>query len=137
MSWFSMRMQPYEANVPIDSGRLVPWIAYSPPDSVMAATPIGLFGAPPGISSGSAGLAAVLTTERAAAVRARRAVRFDMTAGPVLVTVAVRLSSPAGCASAHMAVSGLETSCSPWGKRLHYPAQLSHVWTTLPATITT
>src|SRR3954454_11218908 len=33
------------ANLPIDSGRLVPWMAYSPPDRVMAATPIGLLGA--------------------------------------------------------------------------------------------
>src|SRR4051794_41310448 len=48
MSSLSMRMQPYEANVPIESGRFVPWIAYSPPESVMAATPIGLLGAPPG-----------------------------------------------------------------------------------------
>src|SRR5215211_1861170 len=52
-------MQPYEANLPIDSGLLVPWMAYSPPESVMAATPIGLLGAPPGITSGSAGLSAL------------------------------------------------------------------------------
>src|SRR5215210_5168453 len=58
MSWLSMRMQPYEAKVPIDSGLLVPWMAYSPPESVMAATPIGLFGAPPGITSGNVGLSA-------------------------------------------------------------------------------
>src|SRR5215211_8208385 len=45
MSWLSMRMQPYESNVPIDSGLFVPWMAYSPPDRVMAATPIGLLGA--------------------------------------------------------------------------------------------
>src|SRR5215207_4701896 len=38
-------MQPYEANLPIDSGLLVPWMAYSPPESVMAATPIGSLGA--------------------------------------------------------------------------------------------
>ena len=29
--------------------------------------------------------------------------RFDMAAGPVFVTVAVRLSSPTGCASGHVA----------------------------------
>src|SRR3954470_21605358 len=51
--------QPYEANLPIDSGLLVPWMAYSPPDRVMAPTPIGLLGAPPGITSGSAGLSAL------------------------------------------------------------------------------
>src|SRR3954451_18996559 len=45
MSWLSMRMQPQEANLPIDSGLLVPWMAYLPPDSVMAAMPIGLLGA--------------------------------------------------------------------------------------------
>src|SRR3954471_17517442 len=44
MSWLSMRMQPYEANLPTDSGLLVPWMAYLPPDSVMAAMPIGLLG---------------------------------------------------------------------------------------------
>src|SRR5689334_9717460 len=59
MSWLSMRMQPYEANLPIDSGLFVPWMAYSPPESVMAATPIGLLGAPPGITSGRAGLSAL------------------------------------------------------------------------------
>src|SRR5215212_2521660 len=59
MSWLSMRMQPYEANLPIDSGLFVPWMAYSPPDRVMAATPIGLLGAPPGITSGSFGLSAL------------------------------------------------------------------------------
>src|SRR3954468_4443471 len=59
MSSLSMRMQPYEANVPIESGRFVPWIAYSPPESVVAATPIGLLGAPPGITSGSFGLSAL------------------------------------------------------------------------------
>ena len=32
MSWLCMRMHPYEANVPIDSGRFVPWMAYSPPE---------------------------------------------------------------------------------------------------------
>src|SRR5829696_8009876 len=58
MSSLSMRMQPYEANVPIDSGRFVPWMAYSPPETVMAATPIGLLGAPPGITSGRLGLSA-------------------------------------------------------------------------------
>ena len=35
---------------------LVPWMAYSPPESVMAATPIGLRGEPPGITSGMLGL---------------------------------------------------------------------------------
>jgi hypothetical protein len=34
--------------VPTDSGRFVPWIAYSPPESVMARGPIGLRGEPPG-----------------------------------------------------------------------------------------
>src|SRR3954469_7045276 len=58
MSSLCMRMQPYGADLPIDSGLLVPWMAYSPPDRVMAATPIGLLGAPPGITSGSAGLSA-------------------------------------------------------------------------------
>src|SRR6266446_9627460 len=41
---------------PIDSGRLVPWIAYSPPDKVRAATPMGLWGDPPGITAGRSGL---------------------------------------------------------------------------------
>src|SRR5215213_5450275 len=59
ISSLSMRMQPYEANVPIEDGLLAPWMAYSPPDRVMAAIPIGLFGAPPGITSGSTGLSAV------------------------------------------------------------------------------
>src|SRR5215208_807324 len=56
MSSLYMRMQPYEAYLPIDSGRFVPWIAYSPPDRVKAATPIWLFGAPPGMTSGRSGL---------------------------------------------------------------------------------
>ena len=47
--------------------------------------------------------AVVLTSVRAAAARARRVVRFGMTAGSVLVTLAVRLSSPPGCASGHAA----------------------------------
>jgi hypothetical protein len=34
-------------------GALVPWIAYSPPDSVMAAAPIGLCEEPPGTTLGS------------------------------------------------------------------------------------
>src|SRR5215216_8160283 len=55
ISRLCMRMQPYETNLPIDSGRLVPWIAYSPPESVRAATPIGLFGAPPGMPLGGFG----------------------------------------------------------------------------------
>src|SRR5215210_696370 len=54
-----MRMQPYEANVPIEDGLFVPWMAYSPPERVMAAAPIGLFGAPSGITSGSVGLSAL------------------------------------------------------------------------------
>src|SRR5215218_10063473 len=41
MSSLYVRMQPYEAYLPIDSGRFVPWMAYSPPDRVRAATPIG------------------------------------------------------------------------------------------------
>src|SRR5215212_8952900 len=45
-----MRMQPEDTKPPIESGRFVPWIAYSPPDSVNAATPIGLLGDPPGIT---------------------------------------------------------------------------------------
>src|SRR3954469_8464114 len=56
MSSLYIRMQPYEANLPIDSGRLVPCMAYSPPERVRAATPIGLLGAPPGITSGRLGL---------------------------------------------------------------------------------
>src|SRR5215207_6189801 len=62
MSSLYMRMQPYEANVPIDSGRFVPWIAYSPPDRVSARGPIGLPGSPPGITSGSFGLSALTSS---------------------------------------------------------------------------
>src|ERR1043165_4413294 len=47
MSWFYMRMQPYDTKPPIELGSLVPWMAYSPPDSVSAAAPIGLPGEPP------------------------------------------------------------------------------------------
>jgi len=35
---------------------LVPWMAYSPPASVMAATPMGFRGVPPGITFGRNGL---------------------------------------------------------------------------------
>ena len=49
MSLLYILMHPYETNPPIDSGRLVPWMAYSPPRRVSAACPTGLFGAPPGI----------------------------------------------------------------------------------------
>src|SRR5207244_1813099 len=55
MSWLCMRMQPYETKPPIEPGALVPWIAYWPPESVIAATPIGLCGLPPGITAGSEG----------------------------------------------------------------------------------
>jgi hypothetical protein len=47
------------------------------------------------------------TIIREAAARAKRAARFDMTAGPVLVTVAVRTSAPVECASGHIAVSSI------------------------------
>src|SRR5215204_5703855 len=59
MSWLYMRMQPYDAKVPIEDGLLVPWIAYSPPESVSARGPIGLPGEPPGITCGSFGLSAL------------------------------------------------------------------------------
>src|SRR5213082_1199966 len=41
MSWLYMRMHPCETNPPIVPGALVPRMAYSPPDSVMAAAPTG------------------------------------------------------------------------------------------------
>ena len=57
MSSLCMRMQPYDAERPIEFGALVPWIAYSPPPlSVMAAAPIGFSGVPPGMTSGMFGL---------------------------------------------------------------------------------
>ena len=43
---------------------------------------------------------------RVAAVRAIVAVRFDMTAGPVLVTVAIRTAALVECAPAHIDVRG-------------------------------
>ncbi len=45
-----------ETKPPIDPGALVPWMAYSPPDRVSAAAPIGLRGEPPGMTSGRRGL---------------------------------------------------------------------------------
>src|SRR5579872_2741300 len=56
MSSLYMRTQPYETKPPTEPGRLVPWMAYSPPASVIAATPIGLRGEPPGMTSGMKGL---------------------------------------------------------------------------------
>src|SRR5258708_39985701 len=56
ISAFNMGMQPYETKPPIEPGELVPWIAYSPPASVIAATPIGLRGDPPGMTAGMYGL---------------------------------------------------------------------------------
>src|ERR1700759_1464963 len=56
MSALSIRMQPYDTKPPTEPGMLVPWMAYSPPESVIAATPIGLRGEPPGITSGMFGL---------------------------------------------------------------------------------
>src|SRR4029079_9741789 len=56
MSSLYMRMQPYETNPPTDFGAFVPWIAYSPPASVIAATPSGFVGEPPGMSLGNVGL---------------------------------------------------------------------------------
>src|SRR5260370_8219995 len=56
MSSLYMRMQPYDTKPPTDPGMLVPWIAYSPPANVIAATPIGLRGDPPGMTSGIEGL---------------------------------------------------------------------------------
>ena len=54
MSSLYMRMQPCDTNPPIVPGASVPWMAYSPPpDSVMAATPIGLSEVPPGTTLGS------------------------------------------------------------------------------------
>src|SRR5215207_11232294 len=47
---------------------------------------------------------------RVAAARAMAAVRFNMTAGPVLVTVAVRTSAPIACAPAHIGCTGLSWS---------------------------
>ena len=52
MSWLYMRMQPCETNPPIVPGALVPRMAYSPPDSVMAAAPTGLC-EEPGTTPGS------------------------------------------------------------------------------------
>jgi hypothetical protein len=40
---------------PIEFGALVPWIAYWPPDNVIAAAPIGLAGDPLAITSGTLG----------------------------------------------------------------------------------
>src|SRR6202043_969197 len=56
MSSLYIRMQPYDTKPPTEPGMLVPWIAYSPPAKVMAATPIGLRGEPPGMTSGIDGL---------------------------------------------------------------------------------
>src|SRR5215212_1140751 len=98
MSWLSIRMQPYEANLPIDSGRLVPWMAYSPPESVMAATPIGLLGAPPGITSGSAGLSALTSAGgvgRLHVLAADLGLALPLLAGPTHChRVADRLAAP-------------------------------------------
>ena len=55
MSALYMRMQPCETKPPIESGRLVPWMAYSPPRKVSAAAPIGLWVEPPGMTRGSFG----------------------------------------------------------------------------------
>src|SRR6266516_2585349 len=51
-----MRMQPYDTKPPTDDGTFVPWMAYCPPLRVIAATPIGFLGDPPGITSGMFGL---------------------------------------------------------------------------------
>src|SRR6202035_5802067 len=56
MSSLYMRTQPYDTKPPTEPGMLVPWMAYSPPASVIAATPIGLRGDPPGMTSGIDGL---------------------------------------------------------------------------------
>ena len=54
MSALCMRMQPCDTNLPIEPSLLVPWMAYwPPPDSVIAATPIGFCGEPPGTTAGS------------------------------------------------------------------------------------
>src|ERR1700759_125903 len=56
MSALSIRIQPYDTKPPTEPGMLVPWMAYSPPGSVIAATPIGLRGEPPGTTFGMFGL---------------------------------------------------------------------------------
>src|SRR5579864_5896496 len=52
MSSLYMRIQPWDTKPPIDPGLLVPWMAYSVPASVIAATPIGFCGDPPGTTGG-------------------------------------------------------------------------------------
>ena len=53
-----------ETKPPTEPGMLVPWIAYSPPASVIAATPIGLRGEPPGMTSGIDGLSCFTSARR-------------------------------------------------------------------------
>src|SRR5262249_35241707 len=55
MSALYMRMQPYDTKPPTELGTLVPWIAYCPPERVMAATPMGFRGEPPGMTLGRLG----------------------------------------------------------------------------------
>src|SRR5262249_60812476 len=50
-----MRKQPYDTKPPTEPGTLVPWMAYWPPLSVIAAAPIGFLGEPPAMRSGSRG----------------------------------------------------------------------------------
>ena len=40
-------MHPTKTKLPTEPGTLVPWMAYSPPASVIAATPMGSRGEPP------------------------------------------------------------------------------------------
>ena len=72
-------------------------------------------------------------------VRAMAPVRFDMTAGPMLVTVAVRASDPVACAPAHIGCTGLswsENALFTIGERRSLPLSRGHCSTTLPTTIT-
>src|SRR5262245_8484618 len=60
ISALCIRMQPCDTKPPIEPGLLVPWIAYSPPKSVIAAAPIGLDGEPPAITFGSEGFSRLI-----------------------------------------------------------------------------
>jgi hypothetical protein len=51
-----MRTQPLATKPQTEPGMLVPWMAYSPPASVMAPTSMGFRGVPPGITFGVNGL---------------------------------------------------------------------------------
>ena len=56
ISQLHMRAQPWKTKPPIEAGRLVTWVACSPPRMVRAAAPIGLLAASPGMTSARPGL---------------------------------------------------------------------------------